>query len=117
MVHEQHEVFRTVPFPFADGRFPHNLGAVIQRTVAEGTMPALTVVHDKDGGWMVGDGINDPNLPGACGVYCIAHVAEDDPTVQETATLPPGYAAYRDAPGQSWSVEPFTYEDEDTPSD
>jgi hypothetical protein len=117
MAHERHEVFRTDSWPFGVGRFPPDLGAVIQRTVADGTLPARAVIHDEDGDWLVGDGINDPNLPEASGVYCIAHIAETDPALQETAMLPPGYAAYRDGPGEPWVVEPFAYEDEDVPSD
>jgi hypothetical protein len=54
-----------VPFPFPDGQFPSELGAVIQRTVLDGTEPARVVIHADEGGWLVGDGVNDPNLPGA----------------------------------------------------
>ncbi|WP_432096935.1 hypothetical protein [Streptomyces sp. bgisy100] len=111
MRHEEHELFRTVTFPFPEGRFPRDLGAVVQRTVAEGDLPALTVVHDTDGDWLVGDGVNDPNLPGACIVHCLVHLAEADPSLAETASLPAGYAAYRDGPDQPWSIEPFSYED------
>ncbi|MQY04847.1 hypothetical protein [Actinomadura macrotermitis] len=105
-------MFRTLPFPFPDGRFPRSLGAVVQRTVAEGALPALVVAHDSEGCWLIGDGVNDPNEPGACAVYGIVHIAEDDPTLHETAGLRPGFAAYRDGPGQPWSIEPFAYEDE-----
>ncbi|MGP4001972.1 hypothetical protein [Streptomyces sp. 8N706] len=115
MTHEEHEVVRTVAFPFPGNRFPGNLGAVVQRTVADGVLPALTVVHDTDGDWLVGDGVNDPNLPDACAVHCIARLVEADPSLAETATLPSGYAAYRDGPGQPWVVEPFSYEDTDAP--
>lgn len=108
-----HEVFRSVPFPFADDKFPPNLGAVVQRTVADGSMPALTVVHDTDGDWSVLDGVNDPNLPDACGVHAIARIAEKDPSIAETATLAPGFAAYRDSPDEPWIIEPFEYEDDE----
>ncbi|MFI1965424.1 hypothetical protein ACH429_15145 [Streptomyces pathocidini] len=107
-----HEVFRTAPFPFPGDRFPEGLGAVVQRTVAEGLLPALTVVHDTEGDWLVGDGANDPNLPDACQVHCLAHLAEADPAIAETATLPPGHAAYREGPGSPWVVRPFAYEEE-----
>jgi hypothetical protein len=116
VTHEPHLVYRTAPFPFPEDRFPDGLGAVVQRTVADGTLPALAVVHDADGDWLVGDGVNDPNLPDACGLYCMTHVADADPAVAETATLPPGHAAYRDAPGRPWVVEPFTYEDDGVPT-
>jgi hypothetical protein len=93
--------------------FPADLGAVVQRTVASGSLPARVVVHDPDGDWLVGDGVNDPNVPDACGVYCIAHIAEMNPAVAETASLPPGFAAYREMPGQPWMIEPFTFADDD----
>jgi hypothetical protein len=43
--------------------------AVVQRTVARGELPALVVVHDAEDYWLVGDGVGDPNLPDACGIY------------------------------------------------
>ena len=55
-----------MPFPFPDGRFPDSLGAVVQRTVLSGDFPAREVVHTPDGSWLIGDGVNDPNQPGAC---------------------------------------------------
>jgi hypothetical protein len=112
--HDQHDVFRTVPFPFPGGSFPHDLGAVVQRTVSGGLLPALDVVHAADGSWMVGDGVNDPNQPDACGVHCLAHLAEADPSIGETATLPPGFAAYRDAVGAPWHFQPFAFTDEES---
>lgn len=39
--HEKHEVFRHLPFPFADGRFPDSLGSVVLRTVL--TEPSQSV--------------------------------------------------------------------------
>ncbi|MFF1873199.1 hypothetical protein [Kitasatospora herbaricolor] len=113
MNNASHPVLRQVPFPFTDGRFPHDLGAVVQRTVAEGHLPALVVVHDSDGDWMVGDGVNDPNLPDASGVYCLASLVQDDATLADTAALQPGFAAYRDGPGLPWTIEPFSFDDQD----
>lgn len=112
MSHEQHEVFRIVPFPFPDGRFPHELGAVVQKTVFAGQLPALSVIHAADGGWMIGDGVNDPNVPGACAVHCLAHIADLDPAISMTAALAPGYAAYREAVGDPWAVAPFDFDDD-----
>jgi hypothetical protein len=59
------EVFQHLPFPFEGGVFPEKLGAVVQRTVLDGHEPAREVVHADDGSWLVGDGVNDPNPPGA----------------------------------------------------
>ncbi len=103
-----------MPFPFPDGRFPHELGAVVQKTVSTGQLPALSVIHAASGGWLVGDGVNNPNLPGACAVHCLAHLADLDPTISETVELPSGYAAYRDAVGDPWVIEPFSFEDEES---
>ncbi|MFE6747345.1 hypothetical protein ACFVGM_15935 [Kitasatospora purpeofusca] len=113
MSHAPHPVVQHAPFPFPDGRFPRNLGAVVQRTVAEGHLPALVVIHDDEGDWLIGDGVNDPNLPDASGIYCISCIAEHDPSVSETADLQPGSAAHRDGPGLPWTVRPFSYEDDE----
>ncbi|MFC5664327.1 hypothetical protein ACFP3U_15205 [Kitasatospora misakiensis] len=85
----------------------------MRRTVAEGRLPALVVIHDDEGDWLIGDGVNDPNLPDASGVYCIACIAEDDPSISETAGLEPGFAAHRDGPGLPWTIQPFSYEDDE----
>lgn len=42
------EMFQHRPFPFPDGRFPQDLGAVIQKTVLEGKEPATVVIHTED---------------------------------------------------------------------
>ncbi|GHF77100.1 hypothetical protein GCM10018790_64010 [Kitasatospora xanthocidica] len=77
------------------------------------------VVHDSEGegegegDWLIGDGINDPNLPDTSGVYCLACLVEEDASVSGTADLQPGCAAYRDEPGLAWTIEPFRYEDDE----
>lgn len=99
-----HEVFRHLPFPFEDARFPASLGAVVQRTVLDGAEPARTVIHTDEGSWLVGDGVNDPNLPGAVAVVGMVHVVDQDPTLDELATLPPGHIAERDSLEDVWHV-------------
>lgn len=98
------EMFQRLPFPFADGRFPDTLGAVVQRTVLTGELPALEVVHAPDGSWLVGDGVHDPNLPGACVATHIAHAIATNSSVADLATMPPGHLARRDRPGQPWTI-------------
>ncbi|WP_329493464.1 hypothetical protein [Kitasatospora herbaricolor] len=71
------------------------------------------MIHVDEGDWLIGDGVNDPNLPGASGVYSIACMAEVDPSLAGTAALRPGFAAYRDGPGLPWTIEPFSYEDDE----
>jgi hypothetical protein len=43
------EMFQRLPFPFDADEFPAALGAVIQRTVLEGSEPAREVIHTPDG--------------------------------------------------------------------
>jgi hypothetical protein len=58
--HDRREMFQRLPFPFDGDEFPAALGAVIQRTVLDGSEPAREVIHTPDGSWLVGDGISDP---------------------------------------------------------
>ncbi|WP_327002690.1 hypothetical protein OHA72_47555 [Dactylosporangium sp. NBC_01737] len=88
-----HELYRDVEFPFPGGRFPHQLGAVVQRTVSTGAEPAREVVHTDDNSWLVGDGVNDPNQPGAVLIDSMSHLADDDPSIAELADMPPGHIA------------------------
>jgi hypothetical protein len=106
-------VFRDVPFPFPNDEFPAHLGAVIQRTVFEGKEPAREVIHDADNGWAVGDGVNDPNEPGAVVVGHMKHVVEQNSSVASLASMPPGHVATRAGPGQPWEISPHRYVDEE----
>lgn len=113
-MHEHHAVSdmtRRAPWPFPEDRFPDDLGAVVQRTVLDGELPALFVAHAADGDWMVGDGVNDPNLPSATVATHVRHVVTRDPSVGALATLPPGKRADRQSPAHPWVVSDFTYED------
>ena len=111
-MHEGSEVFRNLPFPFDDGVFPANLGALVQRTVLDGHEPAREVVHAEDGSWLVADGINDPNPPGACVVTHMAHVVEQNSSVAGLADLPAGHMATRTRPGDPWLVTALRWEDD-----
>ncbi|MGF1429346.1 hypothetical protein [Kitasatospora sp. LaBMicrA B282] len=88
-------------------------GAIAQWTVVNGQLPALAVILTPDGTWWVLDGVNDPNEPGACTVFAQSSLVELDPSLARVPGLSPGHAAYRDAPGQPWEVEPFAYEDDE----
>lgn len=98
------EMFRHLPFPFPDGRFPESLGAVVQRTVLSGELPAREVVHTPERDWAIGDGVNDPNLPGASVATHIWHAIATNSSIATLATMPPGHVARRSAPGEAWSV-------------
>ena len=101
-----HEIFRQLPFPFVDACFPADLGAVVQKTIrgVGGGLPALEVVHTLDNGWLVGDGVNDPNAPGAVIVTGMMHVVDADPSLASLASLRCGEIAQRDQPGQPWRI-------------
>ena len=98
------DMIRRLPFPFPGGRFPADLGAVVHRTVLAGDQPARIVVHTSEGDWLVADGINDPNEPGASVATHLAHVIERNASIADLATLEPGQVAERSEPGQPWSI-------------
>ena len=102
-----HEIFRSLPWPFEQAEFPPNLGAVVQWTVANGDYPALFVGHAHDNSWLVGDGVSDPNVAGACAAMCIWAAIEHDSSMQALADLPAGWAAERDTASDPWRRAPF----------
>jgi hypothetical protein len=104
-------MFQRLPFPFPDDEFPADLGAVIQRTVLDGHEPAREVFHSADNSWMVGDGRNDPNEPGACVASHMQHVVARNSSVADLASLPLGYRAIRPDPGHPWVMEPSGWAD------
>lgn len=91
--------------------FPHDLLAIIQRTVSAGEFPVLTVIHDDEDDWLVSDGVHDPN-GGASSVLHLQHVVDSDPSLAELATMPPGYVARRSTAGDAWVIEEWTYPDD-----
>jgi hypothetical protein len=102
--HDRREMFQRLPFPFDADEFPVALGAVIQRTVLDGSEPAREVIHAPDGSWLVGDGINDPNPPGASVATHIWHAIERNRSVRSLASMPPGHTAKRQGPGREWQI-------------
>jgi hypothetical protein len=92
-----HEIFQHLPFPFPGGRFPLELGAVVQRTVLDGIEPAREVIHTADG---------------ACVVTGFRHVVDDDPTVEQLASIEPGHLAWRRSTESPWQVGPHEFPDE-----
>lgn len=106
------EMLRHVPFPFQDGRFPPQLAVLVQRTVADGEEPAREVIHSEDNSWLVGDRINDPNLPGAATIIHMHHLLRADPTLEALASLPLGHIAEREGPGRPWAIARHNWLDE-----
>ena len=99
------EAARHVPWPFPGGSFPGDLGAVVQRTVLNGELPAGLVIHDDENDWCVGDDVNDPKVPGASVIVHMTHVLAGDSSVSELASLPPEVSGldgrgWRPAPGR-----------------
>jgi hypothetical protein len=63
------------------------------------------VIHAPDGSWLVGDGINEPNLPGASTATYLAQVIERNSAVADLANMPPGHIGpVRSGPGEAWAV-------------
>ena len=107
---DSREMFQHLPFPFPDGRFPSQLGAVVQLSVLEGREPARLVLHSEDNSWAVGDGINDPNVAGASVATHFSHALRRNSALAELASLPAGHQATRDGPGHPWVITPADWE-------
>jgi len=104
MADQPREIRRRVPFPFEGDEFPADLGAVVQVTVLDGSEPARVVGHTDEGAWYVGDGVHDPNAPGAVVATHLWHVVERNSSLRRLATLAPGQRAERVGPGSPWVV-------------
>jgi hypothetical protein len=98
------EMIRRMQFPFTDDGFPAQLGAVVQRTVLEGSEPAREVIHTDDGDWMIGDGVSDPDAPGAAIATHIWHAIERNSSIAGLARLQPGQIATRANPEDEWTI-------------
>ncbi len=101
--------------PITDGHaevFPAKLGAVVQLTVMDGTEPVRLVIHDDQGDWLIGDGVNDPNLPGACKVICLNCVTAAHPTIAALAGMPRGQMAERASVDAPWQISHHSYDDD-----
>jgi len=104
-------MFRDSPFPFEGGEFPRELGAVVQRTVLTGEMPALVVIHDAGNSWLVGDGVNDPNDDASVATH-MHHAIRLNSSIASLASMPLGAIATREGPKRPWRVEPFTWDED-----
>ena len=112
VVDDEREMLQHVPFPFPDGRFPAKLGAVVQRRVLSGELPAREVIHTEENSWLVGDLVHDPNEPGECIVTHISHVVERNSSVASLASLPCGQRATRGGPGEPWTITKLEWSDD-----
>lgn len=93
--------------------FPDDLAAYVNNTVAGGERPALVVVHDPEGDWIVGDGSEAPFDADTAGLVHIQHLLDSDSSLAELAALPSGRLAWRDQITDPWNIEGFAYPDDD----
>ncbi len=108
---------RVLPFPYEGGQFPPGLGAVVQNTVLRGEEPAREVIHTPDNDWCLGDGVNDPNLPGASIARHIWHAIDRNSSIADLASMPPGHIAERSGPGNPWTIKALVgWGDDDPPA-
>jgi hypothetical protein len=97
-----HEVHVPAGWPFAE---PPNVAALTTRQVLDDGRPVLLVTHDADDGmWQVLCGTTDNPADGR--VAHLQHLYERDPSIGELADLPPGWKAWREAPGKPWRRAP-----------
>jgi hypothetical protein len=99
-----------VEFPFVGGAFPSDLGGFISVTVLERTAPVLYVAHNHDNSWVLTDAQGDPNDEGALAVACVWDAMKHDSSLFAIASLPVGWEAVRDKPGEEWRSRPFPEE-------
>lgn len=104
------EMFRYMAWPFESGAFPPALGAVVMRSVLDGSRPALQVLHDPEGDWGITDG-GDPNVAGSCVATHIWHVVASDPSLEELASMPPGTQADRLTATDPWQFKTVAWDD------
>jgi len=83
-----------------------NAAALTVRSVLEGH-PILHVAHDiDDHGWQFLDGRDADVDEGR--VIGMGEALKRDPTLREIADLPPGWIAWREAPGSPWRRAPHS---------
>ena len=88
----------------ADFRFTEDrhTAAFVCQHVADGAA-ILEAAHDADGDWqfLCGGDHGEDELPV---VWCLEHVAAQDPSVNELADIPIDHSAFRDDDATAWTV-------------
>ena len=94
---DAHDEFADEDWAFDQGP---NVAAITVRAVLDGD-PILHVAHDEDDhGWQFLDGRSvDTDEARVIGM---AEAVAIDSSVRELADLPPGWIAWREAPGRPW---------------
>jgi len=84
---------------------PTGIGARVQVRVLAGTTPALEVIKDWNGAWMVSDGVADLDQYGVGTNATMMHVAIHDDTIPALMQkMTAGTVAYRPNPVTPWKV-------------
>lgn len=94
-------IFPLLPWPYASGRFPDNLAAIVQTAVGDGRVPARYVLHDADGYWHISDGSAGLTAEDMA-VDAVWHTIEHNAAVADLADLPPGWSAVDEAADGQW---------------
>jgi hypothetical protein len=86
-------------------RSPPRQLVLASRTVMRGERPVLAVFAPvEDEQWVFGDGDPWGDSGERLASYHLIHVLRADPTLEPLVDLPPGSAAYRDAPSDPWEI-------------
>ena len=95
------------PWPFEDAP---NTASLTTVHVLNRSRPILLVTHDaEDGAWQFLCGTtNDSSDARVVGLNTVLQL---DPSLAELADLPPGWRAWRDAPGEPWRRQATDPED------
>jgi hypothetical protein len=84
---------------------PRNCATFTLRSIIFDGGPILAAFHDADDhGWQFLDG--KPAELANAALVCLQEIVRHDPTVLEIADLPPGWCAWREAPGSPWQRAP-----------
>lgn len=83
---------------------PPTLATFTTRQVMRQGAPILYVVHDADdGSWqfLTGEPVTEKDAM----IVCLKEMVRHDPGLTELENLPPGWRAWREAPGKEWQRE------------
>lgn len=83
---------------------PPDCAVITLRQIADGSRPILHVSHDSDDhGWQFLT-LDDAREEDAA-VACLKNIVDLDASLLELADMPPGWHAWRSAPGEPWRRE------------
>jgi len=82
---------------------PINTASFTTRFVTDGSKPILEVYHENDGDWqfLCGTTVETADLK----IVCMGCMLDRDRSLGDLSSLPFGWRAYRNSPGDDWQVE------------